>query len=328
MSEDMVKGAKNALKTVLCLNAKEKVLVVADDEKREIADAFRRAAEDLGAVTSAFYLDEASRPITEIPAELQNELAGNDVIINSFRGIAEETPFRIKLIKTEAATKARIGHAPGITKEMMIDGPMSADYEAVAKAVDHLMALFKNAKSVHITAPGGTDLVLDIEGRDFETDVLIKAGTFGNLPAGEIWCGPVETGANGVIVCDGSIGDAGQVPAPVRMMVQDGKLVSMECSDAAYRDRLWGLTHVDSMSDVIGELGIGLNPMAKLTGNLLEDEKAGRTAHVAFGNNEDMPGGKNNSSTHRDFLFYKPTMMVAYKDGSATEIMRDGEIVG
>jgi leucyl aminopeptidase (aminopeptidase T) len=74
------------------------------------------------------------------------------------------------------------------------------------------------------------------------------------------------------------------------------------------------------MARVIGELGIGVNPKARITGNLLEDEKAGKTAHIAFGNNENMPGGKNNSKTHRDFLFHSPTLTVTYSDGSERQL--------
>ena len=82
------------------------------------------------------------------------------------------------------------------------------------------------------------------------------------------------------------------------------------------------------MASVVGELGIGLNPRARLTGNLLEDEKAGKTAHIAFGHNTDMPNGVNDSKTHRDFLFYNPTFEVEYLDGSKKTIIKDGEIVG
>jgi len=81
------------------------------------------------------------------------------------------------------------------------------------------------------------------------------------------------------------------------------------------------------------ELGPGMNEALKRMeggedpdrieaemGNLLEDEKAGKTAHIAFGNNENMPGGKNNSETHRDFLFHTPALTVTYFDGSQREI--------
>ena len=327
MGNNMIKGAKNALAVVLSLRHEDKVLVVTDVEKQEIGDTFRKAAEEFGAAVSMYAIRETERPLREIPEDLRSMIPGNDIIINAFSGFPEETPFRIKLIKLEITTNARVGHAPGITIGMMKDGPMTADYAGIAKEADYLMDLFKDAREVHITAPGGTDITLDIEDREFETDVLIKAGTFGNLPAGETWCAPVEDGANGVIVCDGSIGDVGQVPSPLKIIVKDGGIVSMVCEDPGFRERVWELTHIDEMADVVGELGIGLNPAAKLTGNLLEDEKAGGTAHIAFGNNTEMPGGQNASSTHRDFLFYSPSMRVTYMDGGQKEIMRDGKIV-
>ncbi|MHC4942808.1 MAG: hypothetical protein ACYTG7_07280 [Planctomycetota bacterium] len=40
-----------------------------------------------------------------------------------------------------------------------------------------------------------------------------------------------------------------------------------------------------------------------------------------------MPGGRNRSKTHRDFLFYKPTFEVTFKDGSKRVLIRNGEFV-
>jgi leucyl aminopeptidase (aminopeptidase T) len=189
------------------------------------------------------------------------------------------------------------------------------------------MSQFEKARTVHLTAPAGTDITLGIAGRAFDTDVRIKPGTYGNLPAGEIWCAPMEDEAEGVLVCDGSIGDVGQVSAPLKIEVRGGKIVALECTDDELVEKVRELTAVDEMARVIGELGIGLNPKARLTGNLLEDEKAGQTAHIAFGHNRDMPNGQNDSKTHRDFLFYKPTLQVEYLDGSTKIIIKDGEIV-
>jgi leucyl aminopeptidase (aminopeptidase T) len=84
---------------------------------------------------------------------------------------------------------------------------------------------------------------------------------------------------------------------------------------------------VDEMASQLGELGIGLNPNAKITGNLLEDEKAGETLHLAFGHNLDMVGGKNSSCNHRDFLMKKPNLTVKYQNGKERLIMKNGEII-
>ncbi|MFA5771951.1 MAG: aminopeptidase [Thermoplasmata archaeon] len=325
MDEKMVEGATNALSVVLGLKRGEKVLIVTDENKPEISKAFNRGARKLGAIVTTYVLPEKERPLDEIPIDLLPLIpAGNNVIVNAFEGFSEETPFRIQLLKKEIATNARIGHAPGITNEMMTEGPMTADYKEIEKNARKLISAFKDAKKVNITAPGGTDIDLDIEGRGFDTDVVIKPGTFGNLPAGEIWCAPIEDKAKGVIVTDGSIGDVGRVTKPLTIYVENGEIDELESEDEALVDKIEKLTSVDKMASVIGELGIGLNPMARLSGNLLEDEKAGGTAHIAFGNNEEMDGGKNKSKTHRDFLFYKPTFNVTYKNGTEKIIIENG----
>jgi len=326
----MIEGAKNALKVVLAMNPDEPMLIVTDEHKVDIAAAFQRGGEVLGAKVRTYVLPEANRPLSEIPNDFESELEhckNGGVIINAFEGFSTETPFRIKLIKEELATKSRVGHAPGITLSMMKDGPMTVDWFEVAKNVDNLMGKFKDADKVHITTPGGTDIILGIQDRSFDTDVRIKPGSFGNLPAGEIWCAPIENMANGVIVCDGSIGDVGQVSSPLKLEVADGKLVAIESDDQELVEKIKELTSVDLEAGIVGELGIGLNPKARLTGNLLEDEKAGKTAHIAFGNNSEMPNGKNQSKTHRDFLFYGPTFEVEYLDGSKKIIIKDGDIV-
>lgn len=326
MEEIMIKGAENALSVVLSLSSGMRVLVVTDEHKKGIGKAFNTAVKNLGSESEMYVLPENERPLSEIPSELLPMIEGKDVIINAFEARAEETPFRIKLIKREISTNARVGHCPGITTEMMTHGPMSADFKEIAKNVDALIEKFKDAVEVHITAVGGTDITLNIEDRAFDTDVRILPGKFGNLPAGEIWCAPVENKGDGLIVCDGSIGDLGQVKKPLSIEVRNGKIVSIESEDRELVEKIRELTSVDEMASVIGELGIGLNPQARLSGNLLEDEKAGRTAHIAFGNNTEMPNGKNNSKTHRDFLFYKPTFKVKYKDGGEKIIIREGEV--
>ena len=136
----------------------------------------------------------------------------------------------------------------------------------------------------------------------------------------------MEDSAEGVIVSDGSVGDLGAVPANLSIQVNGGKISELSCNDSGFLQRVKELTSVDEMASVIGEFGIGINPLARITGNLLEDEKAGKTAHIAFGNNETMPGGRNDSKTHRDFLFHKPTIEVSYADGHKKAVMKDGDL--
>ena len=324
----MIRAAREALVHVLDTTAEDRVLVVTDEATRLIGEAFARAAEEIGARSEMVLLPESERPLEEPTADMLSALGPCTVVINAFVARSEETPFRIRWIRAVLeGHKRRLGHAPGITPDMMISGPMNIDYAELVRNAEAAIRAFDNAATVHITAPAGTDIELNIEDRPFQSDVHITTEHFGNLPCGEIWCAPVEDGANGVIVCDGSIGDLGKVPAPLRIEVKEGRIVNLQSDDASLVEKVWELSHVDDEASVVGELGIGLNPGARITGNLLEDEKAFRTAHIAFGNNEDMIGGRNRSKTHRDFLFHRPTIEVTYKDGSRRTLMRDGELI-
>ncbi len=323
----MIISAESALKAVLSVKVNERMLIVSDKSRDEISKAFIDSGKRLGLEVGYYYLPEPQRPLAEIPDDLKALVEKKDICVNAFSSFAEETPFRIKLIKLETGSGARVGHAPGLTKEMMISGAMTADYAKVAQDAKRLMEAFKGAHRVRITTNEGTDMTLDISGRDFDTDAWITPGTMGNLPAGEIWCAPIEDAANGKIVVNGSIGDLGNVKEILTITVKNGKIANLDSKDEELVARVKELTSVDDLASVIGELGIGLNPKARLTGNLLEDEKAGGTAHIAFGRNDDMPGGKNTSKTHRDFLFYRPTFDVEYENGNRSILIKDGKVI-
>lgn len=312
---------------VLSLNINDLVLILTDNFTKKVGKAFYNAAIDYGSRVKLYFLPRKSRPLVEIPKEMIELLKDATVVINVFKGMSEETPFRIKWVKlVHSAQSIRVGHGPSITKDMLINGPMNVDYDLMVKRAEELKKAFENAKIAHVKAPGGTDVKLYIEDRDFSDDTRItKKPYFINIPCGEIWCGPIESKGDGVIVCDGSIGDIGKIKNNLTIFIENGKIVSLRCDDEKLVEEIEKLIGVDEQAKIIGELGIGLNPGAKLRGILLEDEKALHTAHIAFGNNTDMVGGQNNSITHRDFLFYKPTIEVTYKDGTTNILMENGE---
>ena len=57
----------------------------------------------------------------------------------------------------------------------------------------------------------------------------------------------------------------------------------------------------------MAEFGLGLNPLAQLTGNMLEDEGCAGTAHFGLGANATI-GGLNVVPFHLDFIFFHPTV--------------------
>ncbi len=79
----------------------------------------------------------------------------------------------------------------------------------------------------------------------------------------------------------------------------------------------------------IAELGIGCNPKAVVTGNVLEDEKVG--LHIAYGMSTHL-GGKVKSDVHSDICYSKgcpvegTTVNLINGDGSKTEIIRNATL--
>ena len=62
----------------------------------------------------------------------------------------------------------------------------------------------------------------------------------------------------------------------------------------------------------MGELGIGTNPIARLIGNILEDEKVFGTVHIAFGSNATF-GGLTQAGIHIDGIILKPSLYLDEK---------------
>jgi leucyl aminopeptidase (aminopeptidase T) len=319
---DVASKLHDSLKDIMDIHAGQKALIIHDDHARDVSLLTKKALELEGVKVFSYKLPEDKRPLKDTPGDLRAliDRLKPDLFFNQLKGIAEETPFRIALHHEESQFGAKVGHSPGV--EMgMFEHPMTADFKAMKAKAEALNKKFEGVKSVRLTTKAGTDISFSIEGRDFANDITIMPGHMGNLPAGEMWCAPVEHSMNGAIVVDGSIGDLGQVKEPLTITVSNGFIAGLESKDKALVKRVKELISVDREASLAGEFGIGLNPKARLTGNLLEDEKVAGTLHIAFGANEDMPGGQNMSKTHRDFLFKSPSIIT----DTGKVLMKDGE---
>ncbi len=322
--EDIAHKLHDSLKEIMDIHAGQKALIIHDEHAKDVSKLTKKALELEGVRVFTYKLPEDKRPLRDTPEDLRVliDKLKPDLFFNQLMGIAEETPFRIALHHEESRFGAKVGHSPGA--EMgMFEHPMTANFKAMKEKAAAVKKMFEGVKGVRLTTEAGTDVSFSIDGRDFSTDITIRPGHMGNLPAGELWCAPVEHSMNGVIVVDGSIGDLGQVKEPLTITVTNGFITGLQSKDKELVKRVKELTSVDRDASLAGEFGIGLNPKARLTGNLLEDEKVLGTLHIAFGANEDMPGGQNKSKTHRDFLFKSPSIIT----DTGKVLMKSGEFL-
>lgn len=324
----MITAASGAIEYIFTPAAKDKVLILTDSFSLSIAEAFKKALIIKGCFVESYEINNNDRPLKEIPAELEKMLPGKTIVLNIIKAYPEEIAFRIKWIfKVEENKLIKMGHMPGITADMMLRS-VNVDFYKMKNTANLLINKLMGAAQLHITTEDGTDLFLGIKDRIFSADIGTSEGEMCNLPCGEVYCAPIETEGDGVVVFNASIGDIGMLTHPLKVFLSHGKIKRFESENEELIKRITALTDVDDDAKVIGELGIGVNPGAHITGNMLEDEKAIGTAHIAFGNNADFPGGgKNNSRIHRDYLFFRPTIQVTYTDGKKTLIMKNGEII-
>jgi leucyl aminopeptidase (aminopeptidase T) len=323
----MIAAASGALENIFELSTNDKILILTDTYSAAIADAFKQASLKKGCVVESYFIKNNERPLREIPSALEKMLPGKTIVLNIIKAFPEEIAFRIKWIfKVKENKLAKLGHMPGINEEMMLNS-VNVDFGEIKSTAGKIINILNGAARLHITTEKGTDLLLGVEGRIFIEDIGVKPGEDCNLPCGEVYCAPLETEADGVIIFDASIGDIGVLKHPLKIYVSKGRVTKFESEDGELAKRINALQSVDDDAMVIGELGIGVNPGARITGNMLEDEKAIGTAHIAFGNNADFAGGgNNNSKIHRDYLFYRPTIEAAFPDGSKKIVMTQGDL--
>ncbi len=331
-------AAMNALKIVLEARAGESILIVTDDVRKEIAEAFVQGAIELGLWTRLVVLETKVGEFRKEPpahlVEMINTRMQPDIFINTLRGPAEETPFRIRITMLETRKRrARLGHCPGITMDMLTEGALSLTQEEHSKMQEsarRLLALLQDIESVHVTSSKGTDFTLNVKGRTWFSDTFLnwKDMKWMNLPTGEVLVGPVENGMNGTLVCDLAVGGIGPLKSPITLKVKDGRVEEVRGDDENAVKVVLDTQATDRMAKQVGEFAFGLNPKARLVQEFLESEKVGSAIHVAFGNNMDYPGTvANNSATHQDFLVDKPTVTIARADGISRTVMMNGKVI-
>ncbi|HDI07025.1 MAG TPA: hypothetical protein ENF76_01515 [Candidatus Bathyarchaeota archaeon] len=323
-------AAANALKCVLDAVPSERLLIICDEEKLDVGEAFARGGLKLDLWTRLLRLETSGIRKT-VPPRLVEILTSQkpDIYVNLLRGIGEETPFRIKLIHLETRSKhTRLGHCPGVTLDMLEEGALALteeEHRRMQGFANRLIQALTETVEVEIATEYGTSLRLNVENRPFFTDTMLdwKSMKWMNLPTGEVIVAPVENSLEGTLVCDMAIGGIGKVAKPVTVKVRNGKAEEIFSEDEEAAEKLRSVLKTDDWSSVVGEFAFGINPKARFTQEFLEAEKMLGTVHVAFGNNLDMPNGRNPSKTHVDLLMSKPTVKVKKRDGSTLTVLEN-----
>ena len=322
----VVEGALQIVKYCLGLAPNQQLVILADESTIEPSVALAEAADALGVAQTVFLV-----PISvqrRIPAQvdlswlIQKAAREARAILTCVNARPSCLPFRQRILETHWTAHTRIGHMPGVTCEIL--KLANVDFGQLVRncsCVETVLARGRTLEFVSRDRSGQAhSLTADIGGWErlpVASDGLINDGAWGNVPSGETYIAPIEGTAEGTIVINGSIpGMVINTDSELVLTFERGRLTRVEPAGSPATRWLYEtqINKAQAAGDLewsnLAEIGIGLNPaVTRLSGNMLFDEKAGGTAHIALGTNVYM-GGMVYSTIHCDMVVRQPTLLV------------------
>ena len=302
----MRRSAGRVVRDYLGIGPGERFAIVVDDRTDvEIPTELARAAREAGADPVVVVIAPRARSGSEPPSPAAAAMAAADVVL-----CAAST----SLYHTAAKAAAQRAGARGVFNapyraDAWRNGAMTADFSAIRARAERLAGLWRQTREVRVTSPAGTDLRATVAGREpmaWLTGICRNPGEVSALPGGEVSLPPVEGTSEGIVVWERVASDLGALDGPVRITVSGGRAVDIAGGASAGRLREIVESVVDA--DNIGEIGIGLNPAARIGDEITEAKKAFGTVHIALGDSANGYGGLVECAVHLDGLIMAPTI--------------------
>jgi len=310
ISSDVAAAALRMLGHCGNLKAGESLFVLADPETSRLGGILTESGRECGA-PSALIIDPPSA------------IHGMEPSSSAAAAMQQADLIACVTIMSKAHTQARL-HAsrngarflslPDYSLDMLTSKAMSTDFRSHLSTCSDLAARLSRARHVEVASRSGTRIRMEVTGRTANAcpGCVLNPGDLGSPPDIEVNIAPLESSAEGIIVVDGSITcpEIGLLKSPLVLQVLEGRVVDARGDSAV--EAAWHqvfLRAADDKAWIIGELGIGLNPNAQLTGIMLTDEGALGTVHFGLGSNATI-GGLNQVPFHLDCVIRDATVLV------------------
>ncbi|WP_418282896.1 aminopeptidase [Halorubrum sp. DTA98] len=315
-----MKGASIVVDTCAAIEPDEDVLVVTDWQVSDVAERVAAAANERDANVTMAMMEPREYDGNEPEDTVAAAMMEADVII---------TPVHRSITHSSATAEAKENGARVIsmvkfTDEQLVRGGLYADYEGMRPHCEEMARKFTEASEARVTSPQGTDVTVDLEGRDGNAHpgIADEPGEFTALVHIESNIAPVEGGTDGTVVFDGAIPnlDIGVLEEPVRMEIEDGAVISVEGGkEAKTIERVWA-EHDDPAVYNIAQLAVGMNPECpEFNGWFSNDHGRYGNVHFGIGTSSNL-GGTTRAPVHFDAMMAEPTLEL---DGEV--VVEDGD---
>ena len=308
-AEDLVPGARNAVRTCLAIRPGELVALVTDLETEEIGASLAGEARRAGAVLDVHVMEDyGPRPMLHLPQPIRDSLEHADVSIYAGQPKTGELAFRRALTRVIDRRRIRHAHMVAISRRIMCEA-MRADFNEVDAISRRVHGRAEKASKIVARSRAGSYLeaTFDPEIKWLKTSGIISTAKWGNLPGGEVLTAPARV--DGVYVADGVIGDylcaryGDLKETPLSVTIEDSRITEIRCENQDLVNDFRAYTSTDENSNRVGEFAIGTNiAVSNVIGNILQDEKL-PTLHLAFGHPyAEHTGAAWSSTTHIDIV--------------------------
>lgn len=207
----------------------------------------------------------------------------------------------------------------------MLDGSMTTDWKTVKHRALKVKQILDRGIKIKIKTPNGTEIEI-LRGKRkiyIDSGILTRRGSFGNLPAGEVFFAPLEGSAKGKLVIEWA--PTRKLKSPLILKVEKGEVISIEGNEP-YKKELEAILNKRQENRNIAELGIGMNDKAIRPDNILESEKILGTIHIALGDNSSF-GGRVRTTMHQDFIFFNPDLYAVTEEREQIKILQTGQLM-
>ncbi len=292
----------------------EEVLILADDRQApKLSTAISTSVSKLHAyAVSIIY--PAIQPYREPPQAVLHAMKSSDVII-----ACSTTPIASGIVDEALKTGPRILSMFRITIDAL-RRTVPIDYAALRREMKKIKQILDASHFVEISSPRGTHLKVRMADRQtmLALGSIRKPGEIDFIPAGAIGTAPLEGTGEGKVVVDGTILGFGRCLKPIAFEIEKGRVNRLKGGDDW--KGLKELLRRDENASMLCEIGLGVNPRAKLVGGP-EDERVRGSVHIGLGENRYF-GGTLASASHLDGTMLHATLKV---DGK--ELVREGKLL-
>ena len=286
---DLLSSARRVVEGALSVVPGERVVVLCDLERKQLAEAVKEAAIWVKATALVIDLDEhGSRPLSELPPVAQEAMANAEASVFIARSGSDEVALRRHVVELAKRHGMRHAHMLGLTARTMVAG-LAVDPRRIADTARQLRARLRPDSEVCLRSDAGSDLTVRLDPRFkwVENSGIIRPGRWLNLPAGELLTSPasvegtfvVNASITGIPGLDGRLLDA----TPLTLQFDGRRVSSVGCKDTSAAQSVDEYLRSGANYDRVGLISFGTNiGLSEPSGTLIVDQTL-PGLHLALG---------------------------------------------